>query len=60
MQENMSVPWWTDALKIMRQRTNALRILYQRTKNNNELRDSRNNQYTKAKTEYQAAIRKRK
>jgi hypothetical protein len=29
-----SVPWWMDALKIMRKRTNALRRRYQRTLNN--------------------------
>ena len=55
-----SVPWWTDALKIMGKRTNALRRLYQKTKNNNDLRESRKNQYTVAKTAYQAAIRKEK
>ena len=31
-----------------------------RTKNNNELRESRKNQYAKAKTEYQAATRNEK
>ena len=44
----------------MRKRTNALRRLYQRTKNNNKLRESRKNQYTKANTEYQPAIREDK
>jgi hypothetical protein len=38
----------------MRKRTNALRRRYQSTTNNEELRENRNNQYTKAK-EYQAA-----
>jgi len=33
-----TVPWWPDDLT-MRKRTNALRRLYQRTKNNNDLRD---------------------
>jgi hypothetical protein len=55
-----TVPWWTDSLTIMRTRTNALRRLYQRTKNNNDLRESRRNQYTKAKSEYQSAIKKGK
>jgi len=44
-----SVPWWTVALKIMRKRTNALRRLYQRTKNNSDLRESRRTQYAIAK-----------
>ena len=48
--KDRSIPWGTDALKIMRKKTNALRRLHQRTKNNNELREGRKNQYTKAKT----------
>jgi hypothetical protein len=44
----------------MRKRTNALRRLNQRTKNNNDLRESRRNQYTTAKTEYQSSIKKEK
>jgi len=40
----------------MRKRTNALGRLYQRTKNN-YLRESRRDQYTTAKTPYQAAIK---
>jgi len=55
-----SVPWWTDALKIMRKRTNALRRRYQRTLSNEELRKIRKNEYTKTKTKYQAAITKDK
>jgi len=51
-----TVPWWTETLKIMRKRTNALRRRYQRTTSNDELRQNRKNQYTKAKKEYQAAI----
>ena len=39
----------------MRKRTNVLRRLYQRTKNNNDLRESRMFQYATAKTAYQAA-----
>jgi hypothetical protein len=44
----------------MRKRTNALRRLYQRTKNNNDLRESRRDQYTTAKKTYQVAINKEK
>jgi len=33
-----SFPWWMDAFKIMRKRTNTLRRRYERTLNNEELR----------------------
>ena len=36
-----TIPWWTESLKIMRKRKNALRRQYQRTKNNQELRQNR-------------------
>jgi hypothetical protein len=55
-----SVPWWTDALTTLRKRTNALRRKYQRTPNNEELRENRRNQYFEGKRKYQAAIRKEK
>jgi hypothetical protein len=42
----------------MRKRTNAPRRNYQRTLNNEELRDNRKNQYIEKK--YQATIRKDK
>jgi len=42
----------------MRKRTNALRRLYQRTKNNDDLRESRRVQYATWKTPYQATIKK--
>jgi len=35
---NNSVPWWTEELTIMRKRLNALRRRYQRTRNNEDLR----------------------
>ena len=40
-----SVPWWTDSLTIMWKRINALRKLYQRNRNNEELRESRKHKY---------------
>jgi len=43
----------------MRKRTNALRRRYQRTTNNQELRENRKNKYTKAKKEYLAAIKRK-
>jgi hypothetical protein len=54
-----TVPWWTNELKIMRKKTNALRR-YQRTIGNEALRESRKTLYNKAKAEYQAAVRKEK
>jgi hypothetical protein len=39
-----SVPWWTDALTKLRKRTNELRRKYQRTLNNEELREDIKNQ----------------
>jgi len=44
----------------MRKRTNALRRRYQRTTTNEEQRENRENQYTEAKKEYQAAIKREK
>ena len=55
-----SVPWWTDALTILRNRTNALHRRFQRTTNNEELRVDRRNRYLEEKRKYQAAIRKEK
>jgi len=34
-----SVPWWTEELTLMRKRINALRKRFQRTINNNDLRE---------------------
>jgi len=55
-----SVPWWTEALTTLRKRTNTLRRRYQRTLNNEELRENRKNRYFEGKWMYQAAIRKEK
>jgi hypothetical protein len=38
---NKSVPWWTDELSVMRKRTNALRMRYQRTRKHEGLREQR-------------------
>jgi len=35
--QKKSITWWTDSLTIMRKRINALRRLYQRTRNNEKL-----------------------
>jgi hypothetical protein len=55
-----SVPWWTDELTTIRKRTNALRRRYQRTKNNEELRERRKNLYLNSKAQYAATIQREK
>jgi len=44
-----TVPWWTQELTVLRKRTNAVHRLYQRTRNNDDLREKRKAQYTKVK-----------
>jgi hypothetical protein len=44
-----SVPWWTDSLTIVWKRINALRRIYQRTRYNEELRESRKYKYVEEK-----------
>jgi hypothetical protein len=55
-----SVPWWSAELTALRKRTNAARKLYQRTKNNEELRDKRKTLYFESKTTYAATIKREK
>jgi hypothetical protein len=55
-----SVPWWTEGLTIMWKRLNALRRIYQRTRNNEELRECRKRKYFEEKKKYQTEIRKEK
>ena len=55
-----TVPWWTDSLTIMQKRINALRRLYQRSRNNEELRENRKHKYFEEKKKYQYEIRKDK
>jgi hypothetical protein len=54
----MSVSWWTEELTIMRKRVNALRRKYQRTGNNEELREQCKTQYLEGKARYAAKIKK--
>ena len=58
--DHKTVLWWTKELTLIRKRTNALRRRYQRTTNNNDLRERRKNQYHDEKTQYQAAIKREK
>ena len=53
-----TAPWWTDELTTTRKRTTALRRRFQRTTNNEYLRQSRKRRYNKAKAGYQTAIRR--
>lgn len=55
-----SVPWWNDQLTVLRKRVNALRRRYQRTINNQQLREERKNQYNEGKREYQLQMQKEK
>ena len=55
-----TVPWWNTDLTVQRKRTNAFRRLYQRTKNNAELREKRKIQYLESKATYSASIKSAK
>jgi hypothetical protein len=55
-----TVPWWTTDLTVQRKRTNALRRLYQRTKNNDELRETRKIRYFESKATYSTSIKREK
>ena len=55
-----SVPWWTDNLTLLRKRVNACRRLYQRTKNDEVLREKRKGKYAEERRMYQAIIKKEK
>ena len=55
-----SVPWWTEELTVKRKKLNSLRKLYQRTKNNQQLRERRKSRYYEEKTTYQATIKREK
>ena len=55
-----SVPWWTANLTIMRKRINALRRQYQRTRNEEELRERRKRKYFEERKKYQNEIKKEK
>jgi len=55
-----SVPWWTPELTALRKRTNALRRIYQRTQNDEGLRNTRKRQYIDSKIIYAAKIKAEK
>jgi hypothetical protein len=55
-----SVPWWTEELTIMRKKFNAMRRRYQRTRQDNNLRESRKLLYFQEKRRNEATLRKGK
>ena len=55
-----TVPWWSTDLTILRKGTNALRRLYQRTRNNEELRGKRKTHYYECRATYTASIKQAK
>ena len=55
-----TVPRWTDGLTTKRKQVNACRRLYQRTKNDEVLRENRKQKYVETKREYQLQIKKEK
>jgi hypothetical protein len=55
-----SVSWWSADLTVLRKRTNVLRRLYQRTRNNEELREKRKTQYFECKATNAATIKREK
>ena len=52
-----NVPWWTEELTVLRKRTNALRRRFQRTTNNDTLRQERKAQYSEGKHEYERKLK---
>jgi len=55
-----SVPWWTPELTILRKKVNALRRRYQRTINNDQLRQERKDQYMEGLRQYRSKINMQK
>lgn len=58
--EQKSVPWWSQELTILRKKVCALRRKYQRTKNDENLRKNRKDNYLEWKRKYETTIRKSK
>ena len=60
LKHKKSVPWWSDELTMLRKRTNATRRRYQKTRNSEELREQRRNQYVEAKRTYERTMARAK
>jgi len=55
-----SVPWWSSELTVLRKRALALRRRYQRTRNDDSLRQERKLRYQEGKRLYQAKLQEGK
>ena len=55
-----TVPWWSSDLTVLRKKTNALRRLYQRTINDEALREKRKTHYYECRATYSATIKQAK
>jgi len=55
-----SVPWWMDSFTLIQKQVSVCRRLYQRTRNDEKLRESRKQKYIEATSKYQAGIKKKK
>jgi len=55
-----TVSWWTEELTALRKRTNALRKRYQRTTNNDNLRQERKEKYFDGRREYEGKMQEAK
>jgi hypothetical protein len=55
-----TVSWWTEELTVLRKRTNALRRRYQRTTNNENLRQERKEKYFDGRREYENKMQEAK
>lgn len=51
-----TVPWWSPELTVMRKKVNALRRRYQRTRNDENLRQERKMKYIEGSHQYQSKI----
>ena len=52
-----TIPWWTEELTMLRKRTSALRRRFQRTTNNDTLRQERKAQYAEGREEYERKLK---
>ena len=54
------VPWWKEELTVLRKRTKALRRRYQKTTNNENLRQERKEMYSDGRREYEGKMQEAK
>ena len=58
--KKLTNPWWTEELTVLRKRTNALRRRYQRTTNNENLREERKVKYFDGRQGYELKVQEAK